>query len=219
MIGENDVALIFENGDFDTEAIFDTESGDVSVQGWFTDSSDATVMYNVEIEAVKASLMCPTSEIDGIVRRGQLAFINDEFYTIEKIEDNGTGVSVLWLNEMSWHVPKLLGSVVVSTSLATKQSLYTVPSGRSAVVMIGEFRSASATLAGMTATMSVGFNAAANDWATGIDLTGLTAASKVAALQVNGVTVIGSAGETFGAIFSNTLTNQTLTIDVWGYTF
>jgi hypothetical protein len=163
--------------------------------------------------------MCPTSEIDGIVRRGDLAFIGDEFYTIEKIEDNGTGVSVLWLNEMSWHVPKLLGSVVVSTALATKQSLYTVPTGKSAVVMFIEARSASGTLAGMTATLAAGFNAAANDWTSGSDLTGLTAASKVQQIASNGVTVIGSAGETFGAIFSNTLTNQTLTIDVWGYTF
>jgi CobQ-like glutamine amidotransferase family enzyme len=120
---------------------------------------------------------------------------------------------------MTWHVPKLLASEVVSTATATKQSLYTVPTGKSAVVMIIEARSPSATLAGMTATLGVGFNAAADDWISGIGLTGLTTAAKVDQVASSGVTAIGSAGETFGAKFSNQLTNQTLTIDVWGYTF
>jgi hypothetical protein len=88
--------------------------------------------------------------------------------------------------------------------------------------MFAQPRSPSATLAGMTATLGMGFNAAADDWTSGVDLTGLTATSKVQQLAsggLNSVNSIGSAGQTFGAIFSNTLTDQTLTIDVWGYTF
>lgn len=97
MIGDDDLDSIFANGDFDEEAIFTISVGDaLAVRGWFTDGSDATVMYNVEIEAVKPSLMCKTDDIT-TVRNKMSVVIRGTTYTVEKISRVGTGVSVVYL--------------------------------------------------------------------------------------------------------------------------
>lgn len=93
MIGDGDVEAIFNSGDFDEPAAF---SNGLTVQGWFTDGSDATTMYGVEIEASKPTLICSTDEI-ATVRSRMTVTIRSVVYTVEKIERNGTGASSVYL--------------------------------------------------------------------------------------------------------------------------
>lgn len=97
MIGENDLDLIFESGDFDTEAVFDTGAGDVTVKGWFTAASQGvSMMSNVEVEAAKPSFTAPTRKLTA-VRTKQTVTIDEVDYTVERIEPVGNGVTVVWL--------------------------------------------------------------------------------------------------------------------------
>lgn len=97
MIGDGDLDLIFENGDFDTEAVFQTASGDVAVKGWFTAASQGvSMMSNVEVEAAKPSFTAPTSKLTA-VRNKQMVTISEVEYQVEKIEPTGVGTSVVWL--------------------------------------------------------------------------------------------------------------------------
>lgn len=105
MIGDGDLTSIFANGDFDEQAVFvitpavlvpPTPAVTLTARGWFTDGSDATVMYGVEIEANRPTLMCPTASI-ATVRNKMTVTIRSVVYTVEKIERIGTGVSVVYL--------------------------------------------------------------------------------------------------------------------------
>jgi hypothetical protein len=93
---DDDLEHILTGGDFDNEAVIATPGGDLTVKGWFTEPTDATVMYNVEIEAQKPTFMCQTSDIT-TVRNKMAVIINGSTYQIERIEKIGTGMSVIYL--------------------------------------------------------------------------------------------------------------------------
>ena len=92
MLGDGDLDSIFANGDFDEEVIFTS----VTVRGWFTDGSDATTMYGVEIEASKPTLICKTDDIT-TVRNKMAVTIRSTAYTVERVEKLGTDNSVVYL--------------------------------------------------------------------------------------------------------------------------
>ena len=98
MIGDGDVATILANGDFDTDAVFTISVGvTLTVSGWFTEQSDAVTMYGqVQVEAQKPTFQCETSAI-ATVRNKMAVTINSTAYTVERIEDTGMGVSVVYL--------------------------------------------------------------------------------------------------------------------------
>ena len=100
MIGDGDVATILANGDFDTDAVFTISSGPtvtLTVSGWFTEQSDAVTMYGqVQVEAQKPTFTCETTAI-ATVRNKMAVTINSTAYTVERIEDTGMGVSVVYL--------------------------------------------------------------------------------------------------------------------------
>lgn len=96
MIGDGDIEAIFENGDFDTSAVFTTSAGSLTVSGWFTSASDATTIYGVEIEAQKPTFVAPTSAIGAVKNKNPVA-INAVNYIVERVEKVGTGVSVCYL--------------------------------------------------------------------------------------------------------------------------
>jgi hypothetical protein len=97
MIGDGDLESIFESGDFDEEAVFDTTGGPLTVRGWFTDPSDATTLFGqVQIEASKPSFICKTDAI-ATVRNRIAVTIRGTDYTVEKIEAIGIGASVVYL--------------------------------------------------------------------------------------------------------------------------
>lgn len=97
MIGDGDLDSIFENGDFDTEAVF-TVAGPstVTVRGWFTDATQQTNLLTQEIETVNPSLQCKAASI-ATVKRGNSVVIDTVTYTVERIERVGTGVALVHL--------------------------------------------------------------------------------------------------------------------------
>lgn len=96
MVGDGDISLIFENGDFDTEAVF-ASSPAVTVKGWFTGQSDEVTMYGqVQIEAQKPTFTCPTDAIEDVTSKMSVE-IDDVTYVAERIQKLGTGVSVVYL--------------------------------------------------------------------------------------------------------------------------
>ena len=94
MIGDGDVAAIMSNGDFNEPAVF---GGSLTVQGWFTDESDATSLYGqVQIEAQKPSFICDTDDVT-TVRNGMTALIRSITYKVVRVEKLGIGNSVVYL--------------------------------------------------------------------------------------------------------------------------
>lgn len=94
---DEDLEAIFTSGDFDECATFTLASGsELCVDGIFTDASDATVVFGVEIEALKPTFVCQTSKITA-VRNKNAVEIGGTTYQVEKIEKIGTGTSVVYL--------------------------------------------------------------------------------------------------------------------------
>lgn len=97
MIGDGDLELIFESGDFDTVAEFTISVGVTrEVNGWFTEGSDATLLYGVQIEAVEPTFTCPSDEITAVQNK-MAVVINAATYTVQRKQQIGTGVSVCYL--------------------------------------------------------------------------------------------------------------------------
>lgn len=96
MIGDGDLDLIFENGDFDTPAEF-TSIG-LTVRAIFNEPTDETVMYGqVQVEAMKPSVICESSKLTSAVVPKIAVTINDRDFTVERIEKTGVGMTVLHL--------------------------------------------------------------------------------------------------------------------------
>lgn len=95
-ISDDDLAMCFSTDDLGTRAIFDTAQGELIVNGYFTEGSDAVEMYGVEIEAASPSFTCPAAEI-AAVRRGNPVEIGERAFTAERIQRTGTRVAVVYL--------------------------------------------------------------------------------------------------------------------------
>jgi hypothetical protein len=121
----------------------------------------------------------------------------------------------------------LLSSTTVNTNVGTKQSLYTVPTGKKAVVTKIIARSSSADLTGMLGSLTFGFDGSALDFGAvfGGNHLALLLDATTAILLSNDVNLIGLAGvignasNVFGCIFNDTSITATLKIDVFGYLF
>lgn len=94
MIGDEDLDACFNTDDFGIEADFGGSTG--SVKGHFTDATEATLLYGVEIEARDPSFACKTSDITA-VRNKDSVTIDGTDYTVAKIQKLGTGVSLVTL--------------------------------------------------------------------------------------------------------------------------
>jgi hypothetical protein len=103
---------------------------------------------------------------------------------------------------------------------SAKRTLYTVPTGKTAIVMFVVVRSPSATLAGGT-SYAFGWTATCNDWKTGINLSGMTATTDFYVADLNNTKAThGVAANTFGMYITTGATNAaTATIEVYGYVF
>lgn len=94
MIGDGDLELIFESGDFDIEAVF---NGSIEVRGWFTGPTDEALLFGqVQIEAAAPTFMCPTDAIAAVQPKMQ-AVIDGATYIVERKQKVGTGASVVYL--------------------------------------------------------------------------------------------------------------------------
>ena len=114
-----------------------------------------------------------------------------------------------------------VATTVVDSGIDTKQTLYTVPTGKKLIVVAVTLRDATDDfLTSITNGVTFGFDAGATDWLpvfSQVELRTLTSASKYFTKFNTAASVRGNAGNTFGAIFSNTSNNSDLTIDVFGY--
>jgi len=85
--------------DFDTSAVFATSPATTTVSGIFTGGTKETLLYGqVQVEASSPSFTARTSQI-GFVTTKMNVTINAISYKVEKIEDVGTGQSVVWLRK------------------------------------------------------------------------------------------------------------------------
>lgn len=103
MISDSDLDPCFSTNDFAVTAQFaDAVDPDytIEVNGYFSDGTDAVKLYDSMIEALEPAFICKTSDIEEVTR-GWEAFINSEYYRVERIERAGTGVSTIYLTKAS----------------------------------------------------------------------------------------------------------------------
>jgi hypothetical protein len=82
--------------DFDTSAVFATTPTPTTISGQFTGGTDETLMFGqVAVEKSNPSLTARTA-ICGFVRTKMNVTIDAVSYKVEKIEDTGTGLTVIW---------------------------------------------------------------------------------------------------------------------------
>jgi hypothetical protein len=93
MLGDGDLEAIFENGDFDTAAVF---GGSISVNGWFQGRTEAAPFPGGEIEVIDASFTCATSQVSGVLN-DMAAVIDGETYTVKRKQKVGPGMSLIYL--------------------------------------------------------------------------------------------------------------------------
>jgi hypothetical protein len=103
---------------------------------------------------------------------------------------------------------------------STKRVLYTVPTGKTAVIMFVVVRSISSSLSGGT-SYAFGSSATCNDWKTTISLTAMTATTDAIVIDPNNAKFTHTvAAGTFGMYITTGATNAaTATIDVYGFIF
>lgn len=131
---------------------------------------------------------------------------------------------------------RILSTTTVDSNTGTKQTLFTVPTGKVCLVFGVVLRNASADFSGyyqLEELVTFGFNAGATDVfaGTGSDtnmqqLTGSTKAifrsfhtSTGGAGSTATELTVGAAADTFGVIFGDTTITATLKIDVFGYLY
>lgn len=123
-----------------------------------------------------------------------------------------------------------LASVSLDLNTNTKQALYEVPVGKSAIITQLVLRSPSGDITGgLTTRLEFGFNAGSDDWTSGshfdVAASGLTASTLFAVYNqqsaaANTASTIGTAAQVFGAITDVAFGSAaTVIIDVIGYIF
>lgn len=114
-----------------------------------------------------------------------------------------------------------LSTTTIHSNVGTKQTLYTVPADKVAVITHVVVRGPSTSLSTILGTLSFGFNSSSNDWSpayTQAELRTLTLATHSFLKAANAITVTGAPAQNFGTIFSNIALDAQITIDVFGYT-
>lgn len=66
---------------------------------FFSEGSDRVEMYDLAVEAVEPNIIARSADVAG-VRRGWLVSVNSREYTVERIQNVGTGVTVLYLKRV-----------------------------------------------------------------------------------------------------------------------
>lgn len=104
-ISDDDLDDCFSTDDFAVEGIFETSSGSIAVNGYYTGPTEAVTINGTTVEASAPTFQCRTSEI-AAVRRGDILTVPiededgvpvDTDLTVERYQQVGTGVSVVYL--------------------------------------------------------------------------------------------------------------------------
>ena len=96
-ISDDDLDACFSTDDFAVPAVFGVSGPDVTVNGYFTDGTDAVELYGVQVEASEPTFTCRSSAITSGMVKGITVTINSIAYTLQKIKRIGTGVSLVYL--------------------------------------------------------------------------------------------------------------------------
>lgn len=123
------------------------------------------------------------------------------------------------MGELRELAAKKLATVTgVDFNVTTKTTLFTVPPGKSCIVVRAVTRNPSVSLT--TASWGFGFNANADDVVASATHTGLDGATKYVLTGAKDASVRGAAGDVFGVKCSVAQgAAATVTIDVFGYLF
>lgn len=121
----------------------------------------------------------------------------------------------------------LLATATFNLNTGTKQTLFTVPGGKSAIVTHIVLRSASVDLSGgATTRLTFGFDAGATNWNTAFpNFIALVASTLFLVFgqeiaTSSGASTIGTAGQTFGGITDSAFgAAATVVVETWGSTF
>jgi len=115
----------------------------------------------------------------------------------------------------------LLASETVQTNVGTKQTLYTVPTGKKCIVIAVIPKEPSGDLSGLESGATVGFNVGANNVLSIVksQLSDLTSLSASAPSTFGATFIIGTAGEVLGIIFEDASVTGTIQTDVFGYLY
>lgn len=95
MIDDGDVAAIFSNGDFDSEAVFviDDETS-LTVPGWFTAPTEQENLMTGQVEAIDAKFDCYTAAAATVTTKMTVT-INSVGYIVERKQDLGIGITTM----------------------------------------------------------------------------------------------------------------------------
>jgi Phage Head-Tail Attachment len=91
MFDEN-LSQFFADKDFAVKAKIGSKTFDVI----FDSPTHSVDIFDTSIEADSPRLSCKTSDLNG-VKRGQSVIVDNKTFKIEKITNDGTGVSYLYL--------------------------------------------------------------------------------------------------------------------------
>jgi hypothetical protein len=111
----------------------------------------------------------------------------------------------------------LVSAASVDYNNGAKQTIYTIPTGKSCIIHSIVVRNASADV--HVNSVSYGFNAACTDVIANAAYAGLTGATIYIPIMAKASSVVGTSGQIFGVFCNTTDTAGTVTIDVFGYLF
>ena len=94
-ISDDDLDACFSTDDFAVPGSFST-TGVGTVNGYFTNATDAVEINDVRIEASEPTFVCRSSQTTA-VRRGNTLTISGTVYTIERAQRVGMGATVFYL--------------------------------------------------------------------------------------------------------------------------
>lgn len=152
---------------------------------------------------------------------------NGQVLTADSAATNG----IKWAAAASASSLPLLASVSFNVNTNTKQTLYTVTSGKSAIVTAVVLSAPSVDMtAGATTVINFGFNAGATDWSSTaaypLAASNLRAATRYSVYSqetsggTSGCSTIGTSAQVFGAICDAAYGSAaTMTISVLGYEY
>lgn len=174
------------------------------------DDGTASQIIRVRIDDANTTIATNSNIITGYP--GNITGVQGGIYTFKN-------VSGVWHNQFPQVPCELLLATVagVDMNTATPTTLYTVPTGKTAVITKVVVRNASTSLT--TVSTSWGWNSASfNDWETTLVLTALTTSANFRIIPPLNGAKIGTTGQAFKAL-NNILQGgaATTTMDVFGY--
>ena len=92
------LSVFFDPDGFAQDAVFNLSPTPRTVQVIFNTPSQAVDIYDAQVEADAPNLMAPTSDLASVTR-ARTVTVNGTTYKVERIANDGTGVSTVYLSK------------------------------------------------------------------------------------------------------------------------